>query len=239
MPLYKWSNKALIPQLSEKFIKRSTETKIMSERKSVVIKKEIPQKIKNHIWNKIGKYEAPLREQMGKVLAYLTFRLSRDVLELRPSGEVILQGTVVPGTNILRIIESMIKKSNTYESGEMLILSMLLYSPPRIRNLFQKKKLQFIKDEEKEEGMQLITRDFSDKKDIHQETRKNKKILKTKFDPNTSRNYPRKYANKTGRIIGHSVIPHMKKDKERLWYDLTSANPQKKKRKQTEEEKKE
>jgi hypothetical protein len=170
------------------------------------------------IWKTVHTLAADLRTKVGRALTYLCLQISKTLLDFNTDGGVIVNGSKIPGTNIVDILVSALTAPNEFEIGEMLILSLLQHCPRSILKTIQKPKLSFIKDDEKEEEFEPLMQQAVKKRGMTQPAVKTKH---TKFDPQFTASYvPKKAALSTLPDVLDSHIPK-KNMSERKWFDLS------------------
>lgn len=99
------------------------------------------------VWSRMGKLPPKENARLSKLLSHLSLRLDKSTFDFERDGTIHVQGRQVPGSDILKILQSATSKSGL-EIGEVLILHLLAHSPRSIRKLVHKKKLHFTRTDE-------------------------------------------------------------------------------------------
>ena len=176
MTAYEWTEAGLIPKLNEKLefsdnksdslssTRKSTKRKnvnhVSSPEKSEV-NKPVKQSVSNEkkrskkmksdipptVWSRIGALKSKSKTAISKLLAHLSLRLDKETFDFERDGTIQVQGRQVPGSDILKILQS-VMNSSELEIGEVLILHLLSHSPKNIKALIHKKKIHFINSDE-------------------------------------------------------------------------------------------
>jgi hypothetical protein len=171
------------------------------------------------IWKSVHMLKSDLRSKVGRTLAYLCIQINKSLLDFASDGGIILKGTQIAGTNIVKILVSALTAIEDFEIGEMLILSLLQHCPRNILKLIQSSKLTFIKDEEREDEFEPIMQQHETKSNGQQPAIKTKH---TKFNPQMVATYvPKKAKISTFPKVVDSAIKNTDM-RTRKWFDLSS-----------------
>ena len=155
MTAYKWTEKGLVPELSDKLeqdTSKSDDKSSKGEKNPAYSKsRESPKSkmVAKNPWKRIASLKSAHNTKINKLLAHLTFRFDRNTFDFKRNGTITVHGREVPGSDIVKILHSVVAKSSL-ELGEMLILHILAHSPKNIARLIRKSKKELIRDEEED-----------------------------------------------------------------------------------------
>lgn len=240
MQRFEWSHKGLLPRLSDTLIQckncpkpveksaKTDDKPTMSEpttdpgdqRTLPEVKTIVKDDNSNqHIWDRVNRFADDVRLKIGKLLSYLAIEISKNLLDFADSGVVSFRGKVIPGTDIISILNSIVSHSDIKHIGEILILTILAHAPPGLVKFITKSKLAFVKNEERDAGfVPFLQGKLNDDKALAN-AKASEGTMHVKHNPQLQLNYVSKKAVTNGR---QQLEPTKTNNvRERAWYEFS------------------